>query len=333
MRVPLHGATPAMSKPAFLFRPFLTQHKRSINTHCVLRIPNAPHPITNPTCRRRGTIIITASSSGVQRMPSSGDLRQRPPTQLPESFQLSIQQLQTLLDIGNRGAVYSAGVVTSMDELAAGLCTSKVRGIPGTAQDIQQRRSVYGINALPKPPTTTFWAYVQEALEDFTVRILIIAGVGSIILQTVLDNGSAGDGAAAGWIEGAAILAAVLVVVLVTAVNNYQKERQFMQLNDLQADTLVWVVVGRSEKRGSTYMCIAWLLLYICLYAFYFVYVCFFGVYVFFIVCTYAFFLVCCIPHILKYPIHAHTQYTHLHTQYTTGACSAQGCGGGNTIH
>ena len=34
-----------------------------------------------------------------------------------------------------------------------------------------------------------------------------------------------------GWIDGTAILAAVLVVATVTAANDYSKERQFQQLN------------------------------------------------------------------------------------------------------
>ena len=41
------------------------------------------------------------------------------------------------------------------------------------------------------------------------------------------------------WIEGAAIMAAVAVVVLVTAVNNFQKEAQFRELNKLNEDTQV----------------------------------------------------------------------------------------------
>ena len=42
-------------------------------------------------------------------------------------------------------------------------------------------------------------------------------------------GGEAGEGAA-GWIEGAAILVSVVVVVLVTAVNDYTKEKQFRGL-------------------------------------------------------------------------------------------------------
>ena len=44
--------------------------------------------------------------------------------------------------------------------------------------------------------------------------------------------------------QGAAIMAAVAVVVLVTAVNNYQKEQQFRALNQLNED----VKVGRFPR-------------------------------------------------------------------------------------
>lgn len=39
--------------------------------------------------------------------------------------------------------------------------------------------------------------------------------------------------------QGAAIMAAVAVVVLVTAVNNYQKEQQFRTLNQINEDIKV----------------------------------------------------------------------------------------------
>lgn len=41
------------------------------------------------------------------------------------------------------------------------------------------------------------------------------------------------------FIQGAAIMAAVAVVVLVTAVNNYQKEQQFRALNQINEDIKV----------------------------------------------------------------------------------------------
>ena len=80
----------------------------------------------------------------------------------------------------------------------------------------------------------TFWELCWNALQDFTVLILLVAGVVSIVLGLTVE--SKDD---AGWIEGAAILLAVAVVVLVTAVNDYQKERQFQELSAITRDAKV----------------------------------------------------------------------------------------------
>ncbi|VEL14252.1 unnamed protein product [Protopolystoma xenopodis] len=46
-----------------------------------------------------------------------------------------------------------------------------------------------------------------------------------------------------GWIEGLAILGAVIVVVIVTAVNDWQKERQFRGLQDkIESDHRISVI-------------------------------------------------------------------------------------------
>ena len=72
---------------------------------------------------------------------------------------------------------------------------------------------------------TSFLELVKDALSDFTVLILLASGVVSFALGLTVDTSDAG------WIEGAAILMAVAVVVLVTATNDYQKEKQFKELN------------------------------------------------------------------------------------------------------
>lgn len=46
-----------------------------------------------------------------------------------------------------------------------------------------------------------------------------------------------GDEREAGWIEGAAILLAVIVVVLVTALNDWSKEKQFRGFSSLKDNT------------------------------------------------------------------------------------------------
>ncbi len=61
--------------------------------------------------------------------------------------------------------------------------------------------------------------------QDKTLIILIIAAIISIVLGVTVEEDK--DIA---WIEGAAILSAVLLVVVVTAVNDWTKERQFRGL-------------------------------------------------------------------------------------------------------
>jgi magnesium-transporting ATPase (P-type) len=65
---------------------------------------------------------------------------------------------------------------------------------------------------------------IWEQLEDPILRILIVAAMISLavgIIEEPVD----------GWMEGAAILFAVVLVVLVTAANDYAKQKQFRRLN------------------------------------------------------------------------------------------------------
>lgn len=74
--------------------------------------------------------------------------------------------------------------------------------------------------------------------QDITVIVLLVAGILSTALGLALE-GRGGNS----WIEGAAIMAAVVVVVGVTAVNNYQKEQQFRALNQLNEDVKVGAAI------------------------------------------------------------------------------------------
>ena len=53
-----------------------------------------------------------------------------------------------------------------------------------------------------------------------------------------------------GWIEGAAIIAAVVIVAVVTATNDYQKEQQFRKLSEV-AEGKKDVKVGREGGHGE----------------------------------------------------------------------------------
>lgn len=91
--------------------------------------------------------------------------------------------------------------------------------------DIETRRKQGGSNSMPKKELTPFYKMVWAASEDFMLRILMLAAILSLTLGLAFAENKKVE-----WIEGAAILFAVLIVILVTAVNDYLKEKQFANL-------------------------------------------------------------------------------------------------------
>ena len=65
---------------------------------------------------------------------------------------------------------------------------------------------------------------IAECFDDLILQILCIAAVVNIAI------GIYKDGWELGWIDGASIIIAILIIVVVTVGNNYVKEKQFQQL-------------------------------------------------------------------------------------------------------
>ena len=61
-------------------------------------------------------------------------------------------------------------------------------GIYGDPEDIQERLSVYGTNKKPVKEPPGFFELVCEALEDFTLRILIVAALLTIAIGCIADS-------------------------------------------------------------------------------------------------------------------------------------------------
>lgn len=67
----------------------------------------------------------------------------------------------------------------------------------------------------------------------------------------VVGSGESNDN---GWIEGAAILLTVFIVVIVTALNNYTKERQFRSLKSrVDSEYRFLVIRGGTQKEVPTF--------------------------------------------------------------------------------
>eukprot|EP00892_Ulva_mutabilis_P012340 jgi/Ulvmu1/9479/UM052_0048.1 len=128
------------------------------------------------------------------------------------------------------------GPQTSVDgcALAESLGTSTTDGLQSA--NVAGNRSKYGSNALPEVKQVSFIELMAEAAEDFTLLILLGSGFVSLALWAVVDKAQG-----PGWIDSTAILAAVAVVVLVTATTNYQRDKQFSKLSKAEGNITVRV--------------------------------------------------------------------------------------------
>ena len=115
----------------------------------------------------------------------------------------------------------------AIKNLLISLKTNEINGI--SSQTINEREEEFGSNKVFVEPVPPFCSYVWEALEDMMVRILIVCAVVQIVLGCTLSDDPSKD-----WIDGVSIIVAILVVVLVGSITNYQKETKFHELNEVQ---------------------------------------------------------------------------------------------------
>ncbi|MFT7800980.1 plasma membrane calcium-transporting ATPase 3-like isoform X1 [Arapaima gigas] len=159
-------------------------------------------------------------------------------------FGATLEELRSLMELRGAEALQKIQESYSSTE---GICqrlkTSPTEGLSDSPADLEKRRQVFGQNFIPPKKPKTFLQLVWEALQDVTLIILEIAAIISLGLSFYQPPGEDSEDCAkgtggvedegeaeAGWIEGAAILLSVICVVLVTAFNDWSKEKQFRGL-------------------------------------------------------------------------------------------------------
>jgi P-type Ca2+ transporter type 2C len=108
----------------------------------------------------------------------------------------------------------------------------------------QSRIAVYGENRIPEKHGKSLGLLFLMAFDDKVLQLLTGAAFISLALglyQTFTEPHGPGRPRIE-WIEGVSILAAVIIAVSVSALNDWQKERQFIKLNKK---------VGQDYKRCS----------------------------------------------------------------------------------
>lgn len=121
--------------------------------------------------------------------------------------------------------------------LATLLCVNLDHGLPQSEVETSfaVRRERFGCNEFTDAPMKSLFRLFFESLQDTTLIILMIAAVASLVTGYM-------EHPETGWSEGVAILMGVFLVAIVTAVNNYSKEKQFRALSAKNDDTFVKVI-------------------------------------------------------------------------------------------
>ncbi|XP_064778922.1 plasma membrane calcium-transporting ATPase 3-like isoform X5 [Oncorhynchus masou masou] len=159
-------------------------------------------------------------------------------------FGATLEDLRDLMELRGAEAIQKIQEnYTDTEGLCQRLKTSPADGLSDNPSDLEKRGQVFGQNFIPPKKAKSFLELVWEALQDVTLIILEIAAIISLALSFYqppgeeseacgnLASGAEDEGEAeAGWIEGAAILLSVVCVVLVTAFNDWSKEKQFRGL-------------------------------------------------------------------------------------------------------
>ncbi|KAM9444168.1 plasma membrane calcium-transporting ATPase 4 [Clarias gariepinus] len=176
-------------------------------------------------------------------------------------FGCTVMDLRDLMELRSSEAVNKIrDTYGDVQGICRRLKTSPVEGLSGNPADLEKRHTAFGRNFIPPKKPKTFLQLVWEALQDVTLIILEIAAIISLGLSFYHpqgdDSNACGQAAGgvedegeaqAGWIEGAAILFSVIIVVLVTAFNDWSKEKQFRGLQSRIEQEQKFTVIRKGQ--------------------------------------------------------------------------------------
>uniref|UniRef100_A0A3B3QB14 Calcium-transporting ATPase n=1 Tax=Paramormyrops kingsleyae TaxID=1676925 RepID=A0A3B3QB14_9TELE len=194
------------------------------------------------------------NSYGGEKSPPDQDYQE-------QEFGCTLQELRSLMELrGAEGLQKIQESYGGIHGLCSKLKSSPVEGLTGYPAETEKRKAEFGQNHIPPKQSKSFLQLVWEALQDVTLIILEVAAIISLGLSfyrppdAEKDYCSKGAGsvdeedkAEAGWIEGVAILLSVICVVLVTAFNDWSKEKQFRGLQNRIVQEQKFSVVRRGQ--------------------------------------------------------------------------------------
>ena len=180
--------------------------------------------------------IITNSNKIIKKNNDKNDLNTK------NGFDIDVIELENIMgkykERGNDFQDLKYLKEKTVEELVYQLKTNTETGL----NDLDGREEAFGSNKVFVEPVPPFCSYVWDALKDLMVRILIVSAVVSIVLGVAFSEDPSKD-----WVDGASIVIAVLVVVLVGSITDYQKEQKFHELNEVQAEGTKYKLIRRGQ--------------------------------------------------------------------------------------
>jgi Ca2+-transporting ATPase len=128
------------------------------------------------------------------------------------------------------------------------LASEASTGIVGDEKDLRRRKAVFGENTKPLPVASSFCESLKQTCSDKLWWVV----VGSAILSGIC--GAVANGAA-GLVEGASILVAVVVIVTVVSFADWFKDTRFVALQGSNQEQSAPVIRG---KFGATQTVSVW---------------------------------------------------------------------------
>ncbi|CAF1227601.1 unnamed protein product, partial [Didymodactylos carnosus] len=146
------------------------------------------------------------------------------------AYQITVDQLQELMELHGKELIEKLNAsYGGMKGLLEKLKVDGQKGLQSdNKQDLEKRRQIFGKNEIPPEPMRSFLYLCCQALLDKKLIILLICAVVSIGFS---------------WLVSVAILAVVLVVIFVTGLVDWRRERHFRVMQSKFDKDLVTSVV------------------------------------------------------------------------------------------
>ncbi|KAI0131910.1 calcium-translocating P-type ATPase [Xylariales sp. AK1849] len=239
--------------------------------------PSASNPFLTPSNRSRASSVSTSIDANAALHPDPGTEADFQVEDNPFAF--SPGQLNKLLNPKSLPAFRAIGGLKgvekglqtntksglSLDETSVQSRVTFDEAVLGTvyhtekqqipqndADAFRDRIRVYGKNVLPPKKATPYWRLMWNAYNDKVLFLLTAAAVISLALGLYESLGTPhepGSPPPVDWVEGVAITVAIIIVVGVGSLNDWQKERAFVRLNTKKEDREIKVI-----RSGKSFM-------------------------------------------------------------------------------